>query len=319
MGNGIVRFSKSNSSGGGGVSAVTGTAPVVSSGGATPAISMPVSNTSTDGYLSFGDWNEFNRKFGGFAYQSYFTGASPSVPTAGQAFVYYSEGDPYVMYISYTTQDGITGMSGYFLNGAKVGGNAIIIRNNEGQTCTFNQVGFADDFGTYCRIGVSPDVSGFDPITFFDNQVCNWTFTQNPQLATINNTSLYGSANFTTSYAMGGLLGGSSIAVGTVFLGIGLSTSSATEALRSVAVATGIVTFLYLRIAGIMTGSMAVTLMKNGVATSMTFTIPAGSAAGRYTTITNQQSVVDGDKVSLRIVQSTATSSGIYGFGFIIT
>jgi hypothetical protein len=319
MGNGIVRFSKSNSSGGGGVSAVTGTAPVVSSGGATPAISMPASNTSTDGYLSFGDWDEFNRKFGGFAYQSYFTGASASVPTAGQAFVYYSEGDPYEMRISYTTQDGITGMSSYFI-GNRVGGNAIIIRNNEGQTCTFNQVGFAEDFGTYCRISVNPDVSGFDPITFdFNNQVCNWTFTQNPELATINNTSLYGSGNFTTSYAMGGLLGGSSIAVGTVFLGIGVSTSNATESNRSVAVATGIVTFVYLRIAGIMTGSMAVTLMLNGVATAMTFTIPAGSAAGRYTTTANQQSVGDGDKVSLRIVQSTATSSGIYGFGFIIT
>jgi hypothetical protein len=317
MGNGIVRFSKSNSSGGGGVTAVTGTAPVVSSGGATPAISMPVSSTSADGYLSSTKWNDFNRKFGGFTYQSYFTGASPSVPTAGQAFVFYSEGDPYTMRISYTTQDGITGMSSYFI-GNRVGGNAIIITNNAGETCTFNQVGFAEDFGTYCRISVSPDSSGINPISF-DNQVCNWTFTQNPQLATINNTSIYGSGDFTTSYAMGSVLGGSSIAVGTVFLGVGSSTSNATESNRSVAVATGIVTFLYLRTAGIMTGSMAVTLMKNGVATAMTFTIPAGSPAGRYTTITNQQSVSDGDKVSLRIVQSTATSSGIYGFGFIIT
>jgi hypothetical protein len=68
-----------------------------------------------------------------------------------------------------------------------------------------------------------------------------------------------------------------------------------------------------------MTGSMAVTLMKNGVATAMTFTIPAGSAAGKYTTTSNAQFVSDGDKVSLRIVQSTATSSGVLAFGFIIT
>jgi len=317
MGNGIVRFSKTRSSGGG-VSAVTASKPFLSSGGATPAISMPASNTSTDGYLSSTKWNDFNRKFGGFAYQSYFTGASPSVPTAGQAFVFYSEGDPFTIRISYTTQDGITGMEQYFINN-RVGGNAIIIRNNEGQTCTFNQVGFADDFGTYCRISVNPDVSGFDPLTFFNNQVCNWTFTQNPELATINNTSLYGSGDFTTSYAMGGLLGGTSIPVATTFIGIGAVSPNGTESNRSVAVATGTVTFLYLRIAGIMTGSMAVTLMKNGVATAMTFTIPAGSAAGRYSTTSNAQSVVDGDKVSLRIVQSTATSSGIYGFGFIIT
>jgi hypothetical protein len=278
---------------------------------------MPESTTTVDGYLSSTKWNDFNRKFGGFTYQSYFTGASPSVPTAGQAFVFYSEGDPFTMRISYTTQDGITNMQQYFIDN-RVGGNAIIIQNNEGETCTFNQVGFAEDFGTYCRISVNPNTSGFDPLTF-NNQVCNWTFTQNPQLATINSTSLYGSTNFTTSYAMGGVLGGATIAVGTVFIGIGASTSNATESNRSVAVASGTVTYVYLRIAGVMTGSMVVTLMKNGVATAMTFTIPAGSAAGKYTTTSNAQFVSDGDKVSLRLVQSTATSSGVLGFGFIIT
>lgn len=48
--------------GGGYVTAVTGTAPVVSSGGTTPAISMPSSSGSTDGYLSSTDWNTFNGK-----------------------------------------------------------------------------------------------------------------------------------------------------------------------------------------------------------------------------------------------------------------
>ena len=44
------------------VTSVTGTAPVVSSGGATPAISMAAASTSTDGYLSSTDWNTFNNK-----------------------------------------------------------------------------------------------------------------------------------------------------------------------------------------------------------------------------------------------------------------
>jgi hypothetical protein len=44
------------------VTSVTGTAPVVSSGGATPAISISQSGTSTDGYLSSTDWNTFNSK-----------------------------------------------------------------------------------------------------------------------------------------------------------------------------------------------------------------------------------------------------------------
>jgi len=51
--------------GGGGsgtITAVTGTAPVVSSGGATPAISMPAATTSVDGYLAHADWNTFSGK-----------------------------------------------------------------------------------------------------------------------------------------------------------------------------------------------------------------------------------------------------------------
>jgi hypothetical protein len=44
------------------VTAVTATAPVVSSGGTEPNISMPAANTSTDGYLTSTDWNTFNNK-----------------------------------------------------------------------------------------------------------------------------------------------------------------------------------------------------------------------------------------------------------------
>lgn len=49
-------------SSGGTVTSVTGTAPIASSGGATPAISISQSTTSTDGYLSSTDWNTFNGK-----------------------------------------------------------------------------------------------------------------------------------------------------------------------------------------------------------------------------------------------------------------
>ena len=44
------------------VTAVTATAPVVSSGGTVPDISMPAANTSTNGYLTSTDWNTFNSK-----------------------------------------------------------------------------------------------------------------------------------------------------------------------------------------------------------------------------------------------------------------
>jgi hypothetical protein len=48
--------------GGGGVTSVTGTAPVVSSGGTTPDISMAAATTSVNGYLTSTDWTTFNNK-----------------------------------------------------------------------------------------------------------------------------------------------------------------------------------------------------------------------------------------------------------------
>lgn len=46
----------------GGVTAVTGTAPISSSGGTTPNISISQAGASTNGYLSSTDWNTFNSK-----------------------------------------------------------------------------------------------------------------------------------------------------------------------------------------------------------------------------------------------------------------
>jgi len=47
------------------VTSVTGTAPVVSSGGTTPAISMAAASTTVDGYLTSTDWTTFNNKGSG--------------------------------------------------------------------------------------------------------------------------------------------------------------------------------------------------------------------------------------------------------------
>lgn len=44
------------------VTSVTGTAPIASSGGATPAISITQASSSTSGYLSSTDWSTFNGK-----------------------------------------------------------------------------------------------------------------------------------------------------------------------------------------------------------------------------------------------------------------
>jgi hypothetical protein len=47
------------------VTSVTGTSPIVSSGGTTPAISIPAASSSVNGYLSSTDWTTFNNKGSG--------------------------------------------------------------------------------------------------------------------------------------------------------------------------------------------------------------------------------------------------------------
>jgi hypothetical protein len=63
------------------VTSVTATSPVVSSGGTTPAISMPAANTTTNGYLTSTDWNTFNSKGSGTV--TSVTGTAPVVSSGG--------------------------------------------------------------------------------------------------------------------------------------------------------------------------------------------------------------------------------------------
>ena len=60
------------------VTSVIGTSPIVSSGGTTPAISIPVATTSVSGYLSSTDWTTFNNK------QSALTNPVTGTGTSGQ-------------------------------------------------------------------------------------------------------------------------------------------------------------------------------------------------------------------------------------------
>ena len=67
--------------GGGGVTGVTGTAPIVSSGGTAPAISITQSSGSTNGYLSSTDWTTFNNKQGALILTT--TGSSGAATLVG--------------------------------------------------------------------------------------------------------------------------------------------------------------------------------------------------------------------------------------------
>jgi hypothetical protein len=59
---GVVEVNIPSGGGGGGVTSVTGSAPIASSGGATPDISITQATTVSDGYLSATDFNTFDGK-----------------------------------------------------------------------------------------------------------------------------------------------------------------------------------------------------------------------------------------------------------------
>nr|MBA3705487.1 hypothetical protein [Bacteroidota bacterium] len=58
-------YAKTSGNPGTGITAVGGTAPISSSGGTTPVISITPATTSSNGYLSSADWNTFNNKGNG--------------------------------------------------------------------------------------------------------------------------------------------------------------------------------------------------------------------------------------------------------------
>jgi hypothetical protein len=65
------------------VTSVTGTSPVVSSGGTTPAISMPAATSSVNGYLTSADWTTFNGKQPAGTYVTSVAATSPVTSTGG--------------------------------------------------------------------------------------------------------------------------------------------------------------------------------------------------------------------------------------------
>ena len=65
------------------VTSVAGTAPVASSGGTTPTISMHVADSTHDGYLSSTDWSTFNGKQPAGTYVTSVTGTSPVTSSGG--------------------------------------------------------------------------------------------------------------------------------------------------------------------------------------------------------------------------------------------
>lgn len=69
--------------------------------------------------------------------------------------------------------------------------------------------------------------------------------------------------------------------------------------------------YIYTSTAQPATGSHVLTVLKNGVATGITVTISAGSAAGLFSDITNSETFSQGDAISIQAINNASTNSCI--------
>jgi hypothetical protein len=306
-------------SSGGTVTSVTATLPISSTGGATPNLSMSSADGTTNGYLLASDWLIFNAKFN-----------TPSGTT-----LQYLRGDGSLATFPTITSGTVTsvaaltlGTTGTDLSSTVATGTTTpVITLNVPTASAANRGALSStDWTTFN--GKQAAITGAATTITTADLTASRVLVSNASgkvAANAVTTTTLGFLDATSSiqtqlnakgYAMGGNLNGLTIAVTTTYIGIGTGTTTTNETARRTSVVAGTVSRLFLRTSGVMTGSMAITLMKNGVATAMTFTIAATSAGALYSTTANTFTVADGDELSIRIVQSTATSSGVASFGF---
>jgi len=314
-------FTVTNSapSSGGTVTSVTATLPISSTGGATPNLSISSANGTTNGYLLSSDWLIFNGKFN-----------TPSGTT-----LQYLRGDGSLATFPTITSGTVTSVAALTLGTSGADLSSTVANGTTTPVITLNvPTASAANRGALSSADWSTFNGKQDAITGAATTITTADLTASRVLVsdgsgkvatnTVTTTTL-GFLDATSSiqtqlnakgYAMAGNLNGGIIAVSTTYLGIGVGNASTSETTRRTCVVAGTVSRLFLRTAGVMTGSMAITLMKNGVATAMTFTIAATSAGALYSTTSNTFTVVDGDELSIRIVQSTANSIGVTSYGF---
>ena len=104
-------FVKVSSTAASGVTSVTATAPVSSTGGTTPVISMPAASVSSNGYLTSTDWGTFNGKQGTITLTTTGTGGAATLVGTTLNIPNYSAGSSGVSTISIASSNGFSGTS----------------------------------------------------------------------------------------------------------------------------------------------------------------------------------------------------------------
>ena len=123
--------------GGGGsgtVTAVTGTAPILSSGGTTPDISITQASSTTDGYLSSTDWNNFNKAITNTPVRAYGTnlGTGLWIKNMQNTHAYKFSTQP--RGANLTLAESMMGACYYYKQGESFGGFRGLISGDVGQT-----------------------------------------------------------------------------------------------------------------------------------------------------------------------------------------
>jgi hypothetical protein len=226
---------------------------------------------------------------------------SPTVPLAGQALLLFDGDDNFAgMTISLIDADGLN--TSVLLS--KIGGQPITIVN-------------ANNSKTIVVPITQTIVGGANP--YLHVVTNNYNYITQIGVAYIDfNTS--NSIPAYNGYAMAGNLNGTSIAVGTSYLGVGSSTVGSTIESRSFQVNTPQKKLMRgtIRTAGIMTGSMSIRVIEETNPLGTEFILPSGTAAGNYQFAYIIFLISSTPNLSLRITQSAATSCGINGFSFIL-
>lgn len=117
-----------NGSGGGGgsVTDVTASAPLSSTGGATPDISISLADTSTDGYLSSTDWNTFNGKQSALTIGDLTAAGTDGISVTGGTGSVIGSGTSLAQHVSDSTHNGYLSQTDWStFNGKQAAGSYI--------------------------------------------------------------------------------------------------------------------------------------------------------------------------------------------------
>ena len=158
---GILGYTPANASTA--VTSVTGTSPILSSGGTTPAISISQATASTSGYLSSTDWNTFNNKQPAGAYLTSVTADSPlsGLGTSGSHLTIPAATSSVNGYLSSTDwstfnskQPALSGTGFVKINGTTIS------YDNSTYYLASNPNGYTSNLGTVTSVGLSSSTTG---------------------------------------------------------------------------------------------------------------------------------------------------------------